>query len=255
MLSKYFLKITKTAEFRERLLNLTEKLKDKKVILYGAGEGFFALKNEYDFSTLNIVAIADQKFTEETTTDGMRAIRPLSILNQDYDVILITNEYYEKILKYLSENLQIKDKEIYTVFEHDIKDESISYNYTERFNFADTLPKIKAKLKGKTVVIYGAGVFFQAIKKYYDLNGLNIIGISDKKFIKHELNEEFLGYKVYSPDEIRTLKPDYVLLASKFYIKLFEELYFKTLKGTGIKIKPLLRKDFITLIKEAWSCY
>ena len=121
-----------------------------------------------------------------------------------------------------------------------------------KYKFEKTLPKLVKKLEGKSVVIYGAGVFLELIKKYFDISGLNIIGISDKRFENHTENEEFLGYKVYAPSEIKDVSPDYVLVATKTYINIIENLYYETLKGTKINIKPLLQKPFMTLVKEIW---
>ena len=112
--------------------------------------------------------------------------------------------------------------------------------------------KLNRKLKGKSIVLYGAGLFFEAIKKYYDLSQLNIIGISDKRFDKHKKDESFLGYKVYSKEELKDLKPDYILVATKFYIAIIEDLYFNTFSNSKIKIKPLVKKPFISLLKEVW---
>ena len=96
-----------------------------------------------------------------------------------------------------------------------------------------------------------AKVFFDAIHKYYDLSKLNIIGIADKRFTGHEESQSYLGYKVYEPCELKELKPDYVLVATKFYIGIIEDLHYNLLKNTKIKIKPLVKKDFVTLLKEA----
>ena len=95
--------------------------------------------------------------------------------------------------------------------------------------------------------------FFQAIKKHYDISDINIIGISDRRFEGHEPNEECFGYKVYAPSELKDLNPDYVLVATKMYIGIIEDLYYDTLKDTKIKIKPLLKKGLFTLIKEIWG--
>ena len=102
-------------------------------------------------------------------------------------------------------------------------------------------------------MFYGAGVFLELIKKYFDLTGINVIGVADRRFANHEENEKFLGYKAYSPDEIANVKPDCVLVATKWYVNIIEELCFKTLKGTKIKVLPLVRKPLWILIKEIWE--
>ncbi|MBR1681277.1 hypothetical protein IJ707_05765, partial [bacterium] len=251
MLSKYFHVKTKSRKFDDDLLWSMGEIKGKKVLLYGAGEGFVELNKRYFFNdVLNVVAIADKKFEhececgcghhdcgceqQEKTFEGIRAIAPSQILNEDYDVLLITNEYARPILNYVFNELEIKDKDVRTVFNEEIPDEVVNMNYLFEYNFDKTLPKLVKKLDGKSVVIYGAGVFFELIQKYFDISGLNIIGISDRRFEGHEENEEFLGYKVYSPDEIKELNPDYVLVATKYYINIIEDLYYGTLKNTKI---------------------
>ena len=92
-------------------------------------------------------------------------------------------------------------------------------------------------------MIYGAGIFFAAIHKYFDLDGLNIIGVADRRFEEHTENEQFLGYKVYSPNEIRDVNPDYVLVATKFFIDIIEDLDETVLKNSKIKIKYFKLSD------------
>ena len=263
MLSKYFYEKTKSKKFDDDLLWSMGEIKDKKVIIYGAGEGFVELNKKYMFKdTLNIVAIADKKFECDCNKDScncnkqfkdIRAIAPEQILNEDYDVILISNENPNPILNYLINTLNIENKDIRTMFNEEISDEQANYNYLYKYNFDKTLPKLIKKLNGKTVMLYGAGVFLELIKKYFDISGLNIIGIADKRFENHSENEEFLGYKAYAPNEISNVNPDYVLVATKFYINIIESLYYNTLKGTKIKIKPLMKKPFFTLVKEIWG--
>lgn len=131
--------------------------------------------------------------------------------------------------------------------------EKADYDYLCGFNFEKHLEKLKKKLKNKTIIIYGAGIFFEVINKYFSLDGLNIIGIADRKFNEHDENEKFLGYKVYAPEEIKNINPDYILVATKYFIDVIENLYYVLLKGTRIKIKPLVKKPFLTLLNEIWE--
>lgn len=255
MLSNYFIQKTKTKKFDDDLLWSMGEIKGKRVILYGAGEGFVELNKRYLFKdVLNIVAIADKKFETNPVKsfEDIRAITPEQIKNEDFDVLLITNESTKPILNYVFNVLCLENKDIRTVFNEEIRDEQVNLNYLYEFNFDKTLPKLVKKLKNKSVVLYGAGVFLELIKKYFDISGLNIIGISDRRFENHLENEEFMGYKVYSPEELEELNPDYVLVATKNYINIIESLYYETLKGSKIKIKPLMQKPFMTLVKEIW---
>lgn len=253
MLSDYFLVKTKTLKFQKDLDKLLNNLAGKKVVIYGAGEGFSYLLEKYPFKKLKIVAIADKKFSEETKYEKFKAIPPEQIFYQDYDFILVTNEQSKSIFKYISKTLKIDAKKIKLIFNEDIPEERDAFFYIEQFNFAEHLEKLNKKLKNKKIIIYGAGIFFEAIKELYDLSQLDIIGISDRRFLEHKKGETFLGYTVYSPDEIKDVNPDYVLVATKFYINIIENLYYETLKGTKIKIKPLLKKPFKVLFKEIWG--
>ena len=274
MLSKYFYVKTKSKKFDDDLLWSMGEIKGKRVLLYGAGEAFVELNKKYFFTEiLNVVAIADKKFEveececgccccghehehkekKEQYFEGIKAIAPSDIPNEDYDVLLITNERPQPILNYVFNELNVEGKDVRTVFNEEIPDEQPNLLYLYEYKFDKTLPKLVKKLDGKSVVIYGAGVFFELIKKYFDLSGLNIVGVSDRRFENHEENEEWQGYKVYSPEEIKELNPDYVLVATKFYINIIEDLYYDTLSKTKIKIKPLMKKPFWTLVKEIWG--
>lgn len=124
--------------------------------------------------------------------------------------------------------------------------------YLEKKNFKKRLDELSKKLKGKKIVIYGAGIFFQAINTMYDLSGLNIVAISDKKFSEHTDEQTFLGYKVCAPEEIQALNPDYVLLATKNIISIIDDLESNLLKHTNIKIRSLVKKSFKELWDEIW---
>ena len=54
--------------------------------------------------------------------------------------------------------------------------------YLKIIKFEKCLDLLVTKLYGKRVLIYGAGLLFETAFKNYNFKGLNIIGISDKKF-------------------------------------------------------------------------
>lgn len=256
MLSKYFALKTATDEFKNRLEEIIEKNKDKKVLVYGAGEGFVELNLQYDFmDRLNIVAISDKKFEKENTATflNVKAIKPNEVLNEDFDIVLVSNEYATPIVNFLNAQLGIENSKIECIFKEDVKDERSNLIYLYRNKFDKTLPKLVKKLKNKKVVFYGAGIFFEVIKKYFDISKLNVLGISDKKYEINKAQEEFLGYKTIAPSDIQSYKPDYVIVATKFYVSIIEELYFDVLYKKKIKIKPLVKKSFVTLLKEIWN--
>lgn len=132
------------------------------------------------------------------------------------------------------------------------ENEITNLEYLEKYNFSKRLAKLQKKLHGKRIVVYGVGQFFKTIYENYDLSGLNIIGVSDNRFVNHEPDEEFLGYKTYALHEITDLNPEYIIIATKFYMSIIEDFYYKTFKNKNIKIIPFVKKDFFTLFKEVF---
>lgn len=253
MHSKYFLKKTNSKDFPSRLNDLIASLKNKKVILYGAGKGLEYLKEKFPLLELDIVAIADLKFKEDGKAFGKKAIPPSTIPNYDYDAILITLEYTPPILKFLKNTLSVPNDKIFKIFEDKYTDERDHINYLESIKFEKQLQKLLKKVKGKKVVLYGAGSFFQIINDNYDLSGLNIVAIADRKYIDHAENEEFLGYKVIPPSEIKELNPDYVFVGTRWFINIIEDLSYGVLKDSKIKVRPLIKKPFLELWREIWA--
>lgn len=125
--------------------------------------------------------------------------------------------------------------------------------YLQKINFQKRLNNLSKTLKNKTIIIYGAGSFFESIVENYNIKTLNIIGLADKKFSNHTEGETFLEYKVYSPKEIKELNPDYVLTGTLMVINTIEELESTVLKDTKIKIKPLIKKTIRELWSELWT--
>lgn len=256
MLSDYYKRKTVTKKFEDDLNWSLGEIKGKRVIIYGgAGEGFLKLLDKYPFNELNIVALADMQFKQIGTFQGFKAIRPIDLIKfkNEYDVILVANENNNGILHYLIDDLCLNDKDIRTIFNEDILEERISVPYLDGFKFEVHLKKLIKKLEGKKVLIYGAGVFFQAIHEFYDLSGLNIIGISDRKFSDENASKEFLGYKTFSPEKIVDAKPDYVLVATKNYVNIIAGLEYNVINNAKIKIKPLVHKPLKVLLKEIWG--
>ncbi|MBQ4645926.1 MAG: hypothetical protein IJB79_01115 [Candidatus Gastranaerophilales bacterium] len=250
MLSKYFQIKTKEENFINHINSLIENHKNKKILFYGAGEAFLELNKTYKFNEkLDIVAIADQDSSKKI--ENFNLISPQEIKNYSFDKIIITTESNSHIKTFLLD-LKIPQEKIETLFIEDFKDERLSFIYLEKNNFEDHLKKLNHQLQGKKIVIYGAGVFFQAIKKFYDLSKLNIIAISDQSFSKEE-TKEYMGYMTISPNKIKSLNPDCVLVATKIYITIIEHLHQNLLYRSGIKIAPLVKKPLGVLLKEIWK--
>lgn len=114
-------------------------------------------------------------------------------------------------------------------------------------NFQKRIDKLSKEYAGKKIMIYGAGMVFEAVKENYDLSKLNIIGIADMKF---DEDQEFMGYKTYEYDTFMNQKPDIVLIgmiepdiAEDFFKEeLFEEY-------GEFKHEPLIKFSIFDLIK------
>ncbi len=96
---KYFEKI----EEQKYIDKLSKKLKNKKVLLYGAGICAEILFKNYDLSKLNITGISDKKFERENEKEykGIKTVKPNELKDLEYDVILFTLKLYKKIEKSL----------------------------------------------------------------------------------------------------------------------------------------------------------
>ncbi len=88
--------------FEKYLSKLNKKLKNKTVVIYGAGAFFKYIKENYDLSNLNIVGISDMKFTNEeenTTFLGYKVILKEKLKEQNPDVVLVATLKYVSIIE------------------------------------------------------------------------------------------------------------------------------------------------------------
>lgn len=125
--------------------------------------------------------------------------------------------------------------------------------YLKSVKFEKNLNKLNKKLKNKTVVVYGTGILFQKILKNFDLSKLNIIGISDRKYLEADEGREELGYKIIPLNKIVEYKPDYVLVATLKFISIMDDFRNNIFKNSKTKILPLVDKPFLTLLKEIFE--
>ena len=99
----------KAVNAQRKINKLARKYKNKKIVIYGAGEYFQILKNNFDLSNLNIVGIADKKF--ETSKDSnptqYLALAPEELKEFDLDVILVALYDDTSLCDYLEYQLLI----------------------------------------------------------------------------------------------------------------------------------------------------
>ena len=83
------IKFLQKKNFQKRIDKLAKKYADKKVMIYGAGMGFIAVKENYDLSKLNIIGVADKKFDNDGEFMGYKTYESDSFMSQKPDIVLI----------------------------------------------------------------------------------------------------------------------------------------------------------------------
>ena len=72
------------------------------------------------------------------------------------------------------------------------------------------IDNLTKKYRDKRFILYGAGKFFREIHEKLDLSGLNIVGISDQKFMAGT-HEKIFNINCFSPLETKNLDYDVIL--------------------------------------------
>ena len=253
MLEKYFNKKINTKEFKKNVADIIQKLKGKNVVICGEKSNFIRLNKIYNFSKyFNITGYVNYK--ENIIADcveGIKVSKFDELSELDFDYILITSVKPDDVCSIITNELDESRQNIEILFKEDLRDTSENLNYLLKYKFNKTLPILCNKLKGKKVLFYGGGLFFHLINKYYDLSPLNAIGVVDKNQSEIRNSEELIcGYKLYSPKQILELNPDYILITTKKVISIANSLYCDYVKGTQIRIIPLIKKNIISTILE-----
>ena len=119
-------------------------------------------------------------------------------------------------------------------------------------NFDKYLKKLVKKLKGKTVIVYGTGSLFQLVQKKYDLSQLNIIGVSDYKYVLNDEGRIDLGYKIIPKDKLKDYPCDVILLGLLEYMSVLYDFAEKEYKDSKTEILPLVRKPLLKALRDIW---
>ena len=104
---KYWCEYLKCDDFKLFIEELSQKLKNKSVILYANGVYFDALTDLYDLRQyFNIVGVSDLKYESNNTKEykNFKVIKPSQISNSNIDCILITSPNSTNIQKFLIRN-------------------------------------------------------------------------------------------------------------------------------------------------------
>lgn len=113
----------KNVKAQRQLNRLARKCKNKRVVIYGAGEYFKILKDNFDLSKLNIVGIADKKFETNKPANFTEytPLAPEELKDYDYDIILVALYDDVSLIDYLEYQLLIgtknEDKKILSIIE------------------------------------------------------------------------------------------------------------------------------------------
>lgn len=102
-----FIEYLKKFNAQEKIDKCARLYKNKKVVIYGAGQFSTVIFENYDLSKLNIIAVADKKFEKEGEHEffGLNCIRPDDIKTMDFDVILISNFEYRQFIQILDRQI------------------------------------------------------------------------------------------------------------------------------------------------------
>jgi len=252
MPSDYFKFKTKTKEFIENTNKIINELQGKNILICGNSDTFIELNKQYHFDkNLSISAFANFNPKGKSLKKyGIRMIKPKEIEKENFDCILITDEATDYITGVIMNSIEEYRIKLKCLFIEQYRDAAANLDFLLKHKFKENLVKLEKKLNSKKILFYGGGLFFQLINEYYDLSKLNAIGVVDKKLSEYGKLDNICGYKLYSPEQILDLNPDYVVVTTRRIVKVYEDLYFNYLKGTKIKIIPLVKRSLISIMKE-----
>lgn len=120
-----------TYNAQEKINKLAKIYKNRKIVLYGAGQYAQILFQYYDLSKLNIVAVCDKKFDDESKRDfhNLKCISPDELRDYDCNLILISNFDYDRFANIIYDIL------------YKTKNEAIEIRPLIKLNFADLFLK------------------------------------------------------------------------------------------------------------------
>ncbi len=126
--------------------------------------------------------------------------------------------------------------------------------YLKDINAQKQINRFVKKFKNKKIVLYGAGLFANAIIEVLDLSKLNIIAICDKKYSEAQIEDNFT-YEHIAPEELDNLDYDVLLLSVLDYECLLEKLKNTILKNSKKTILPLIEPNlfynFVFTLKKS----
>lgn len=125
--------------------------------------------------------------------------------------------------------------------------------YLKKKKLQSRINKLAKKYKDKRIIIYGAGLFFTVISENFNLSGLNIVAISDKKF---KTEEEYKGLKAIPVSSINKSSFDVMIIATfepeNIEENFKKEFYSKYGKFDIVSFDNYTFKEFISEVKACF---
>ena len=146
---KYWCEYLKCDDFKLFIEELSQRLKNKSVILYANGVYFDALTDLYDLRQyFNIVGVSDIKYESNNTKEykNFKVIKPSQISNSNIDCILITSPNSTNIQKFLIRNDIVNQNTEFINLSFEKNDIDLIKN-----NYKKVLQRIKTKEKIRLV--------------------------------------------------------------------------------------------------------
>lgn len=94
----------KNYDIQKKIDKLAKKYKNKKIVIYGAGKLSDYIFKNYDLSKLNIIAVADKKFSKNGDKfNNIQGIEPVGINDIEFDAIIVFMKVYYSTISLLFE--------------------------------------------------------------------------------------------------------------------------------------------------------
>ena len=125
--------------------------------------------------------------------------------------------------------------------------------YYHKVGAQKQIDKLARKYVGKRVIVYGAGIMSGLLFETYDLSGLNIVGVCDKKFADESGNNSFFDYPMLDPELLKTMDYDVILVLLKMYNKVIEQIKYDMLmdtKNESVEVRAFIEPSWLMCVKE-----
>ena len=115
------------------------------------------------------------------------------------------------------------------------------------------LEKLKRKLRGKSIALYGAGIMCDYIMDNYDVSGLDVKIVADKKF-KVNNPGTYRGFSTIGVQNLKRANVDVILITSQFPYIMLKYLKKEVFKEKKLpKVYFILNKPIDLYIEEIFS--